>query len=54
MVDCSIQGDVSTKKGCLDIAEKVKAKEARVDTLVNCAGVSKGWRQQAHPQDGKS
>ncbi|KAJ5223308.1 short-chain dehydrogenase [Penicillium chermesinum] len=43
----TIPGDVSTKEGCVKIAEAVKAQETHVDTLVNCAGISKFWRTYA-------
>lgn len=41
----SIQGDVSTKEGVNRIAEQIKEKEQVVDTLINCAGVSKPWKK---------
>jgi short-subunit dehydrogenase involved in D-alanine esterification of teichoic acids len=46
----SIQGDVATKEGCTKIADQIKAKESVLHTLINCAGVSKGWRVDAHPE----
>ncbi|RSH91994.1 hypothetical protein EHS25_009365 [Saitozyma podzolica] len=45
-----IQGDVATKEGCTKIADQIKAKESVLHTLINCAGVSKGWRVDAHPE----
>jgi len=39
-----LQGDVSSKAGCAKIAEAVAAKESKVDTLINCAGVSRPWK----------
>lgn len=47
----SIQGDVATKEGCTKIADQIKAKESVLHTLINCAGVSKGWRVDAHPEN---
>lgn len=39
-----IQGDISTKSGVLKIVEQIKAKEEKMDCLVNCAGVSSPWK----------
>ncbi|KAK1921512.1 hypothetical protein DB88DRAFT_512787 [Papiliotrema laurentii] len=40
-----IQGDVSTKEGVNKIADQIKAKEQVVDSLINCAGVMKPWKE---------
>lgn len=40
-----IQGDVSTKEGVNKIAEQIKEKEQVVDSLINCAGVIKPWKE---------
>ncbi|WWD21444.1 hypothetical protein CI109_105929 [Kwoniella shandongensis] len=42
----ALQGDVSTKSGCKAIADAISAKESKIDVLINCAGVMKGWRTQ--------
>ncbi|ORY31034.1 hypothetical protein BCR39DRAFT_527959 [Naematelia encephala] len=39
-----IQGDVATKEGVLKIVDAIKDKEEKIDTLVNCAGVMRGWK----------
>ncbi|KAJ5948000.1 hypothetical protein N7466_001015 [Penicillium verhagenii] len=50
--DIHAQGDVQTKAGCVKIVEAIKAKESHVDTLINCAGVSRPWRvQPSNPND---
>ncbi|WVQ97973.1 hypothetical protein IAU59_005093 [Kwoniella sp. CBS 9459] len=46
-----IQGDVSTKEGCGALAEAIAAKESKIDTLINCAGVMRGWRQSIDNHD---
>jgi len=38
-----IQGDVATKEGVQKIVKEIEAKEQVVDTLINCAGVSRPW-----------
>ncbi|KAI2463767.1 putative short-chain dehydrogenase [Annulohypoxylon bovei var. microspora] len=43
-----IQGDVQTKAGCQKLVEAVRAKETRIDTLINCAGVNSPWRVTAN------
>ena len=43
--DVRIQGDVSTKEGVNKIAEQIKEKEQVVDSLINCAGVIKPWKE---------
>nr|ODN92865.1 hypothetical protein L204_05034 [Cryptococcus depauperatus CBS 7855] len=40
----SIKGDVSTKEGCSAIANAFAAKESKLDVLINCAGVLRGWQ----------
>ncbi|OCF37387.1 hypothetical protein I317_04502 [Kwoniella heveanensis CBS 569] len=47
----SIQGDVSTKEGCGALAEAIAAKESKIDTLINCAGVMRGWRHTIDNHD---
>ncbi|ORX38888.1 putative short chain dehydrogenase/reductase [Kockovaella imperatae] len=41
-----LQGDVSTKAAVQTIAEAFGAKEERLDSLINCAGISKPWRTE--------
>lgn len=45
MAHSRIQGDVSTKEGVNKIAEQIKEKENVVDSLINCAGVMKPWKE---------
>ncbi|KAH8084130.1 hypothetical protein HD553DRAFT_41516 [Filobasidium floriforme] len=40
-----IQGDVSSKATVKEFYNKVAEKENRIDTLINCAGISKPWRK---------
>lgn len=56
----SVQGDVATKAGVTKVAEQISAKESvvcpslclevslltpdKVDVLINCAGVSRAWK----------
>ncbi|WVF69930.1 hypothetical protein IAT40_004714 [Kwoniella sp. CBS 6097] len=47
----TIQGDVSTKEGCGALAEAIAAKESKIDTLINCAGVIRGWRHTIDNHD---
>ncbi|WVW78559.1 hypothetical protein I302_100515 [Kwoniella bestiolae CBS 10118] len=47
----TIQGDVSTKEGCKAIADAVKAKEEKIDVLINCAGVIRGWKTPIENHD---
>ncbi|WVQ81666.1 hypothetical protein IAT38_003791 [Cryptococcus sp. DSM 104549] len=39
-----IKGDVATKEGCQAITEAFAAKESKLDVLINCAGVMRGWK----------
>ncbi|KAH8169820.1 short chain dehydrogenase domain-containing protein [Sarocladium implicatum] len=43
----TIQGDQQSKAGCKAIYDAVAAKESKIDTLVNCAGVNSPWRVTA-------
>ncbi|WVQ69140.1 uncharacterized protein L199_007355 [Kwoniella botswanensis] len=47
----AIQGDVSTKEGCKAIADAIKAKESKIDILINCAGVMRGWKSSISNHD---
>ncbi|OCF58923.1 hypothetical protein L486_03416 [Kwoniella mangroviensis CBS 10435] len=47
----AIQGDVSTKEGCKAIADAIKAKESKIDVLINCAGVMRGWKSSISNHD---
>ena len=53
MLTGSIVGDVATKDGCTQIADAIKAKEDKLDVLINCAGIIKPYKQTAHPFDGE-
>ncbi|ODN81852.1 hypothetical protein L202_02210 [Cryptococcus amylolentus CBS 6039] len=47
----AIKGDVSTKEGCKAIADAFGAKESKLDVLINCAGVMRGWKTQVKSHD---